>query len=84
MWATLGIYALHHDPLVWNNPEVSRFVVLFIYHIYHQKFDPLRFTTENIKKMDPFSYLLFSAGPRYQCELLLVYIIHNTHVKKLF
>ena len=29
-----------------------------------QKFDPLRFSTESIKEMDPFAFLTFSAGPR--------------------
>ncbi|XP_065911380.1 cytochrome P450 4F6-like isoform X2 [Dysidea avara] len=45
----LGIYVMHHDPSVWSDPE---------------KFDPLRFTIESCKKMDPFAYLAFSAGPR--------------------
>ena len=22
-WVTLGIATMHHDPLVWNNPQVS-------------------------------------------------------------
>ncbi|XP_065886542.1 cytochrome P450 4X1-like isoform X1 [Dysidea avara] len=48
-WMGIGVYVLHHDPLIWNDPE---------------KFDPLRFTVENSKKMDPFAYLPFSAGPR--------------------
>jgi len=31
---------------------------------FYQKFDPIRFSTDNSKKMDPFTYLAFSAGPR--------------------
>lgn len=48
-WIGIGCYAMHHDPLVWNNPE---------------KFDPMRFATENLKNMDSFTFLAFSAGPR--------------------
>ncbi|XP_065892053.1 cytochrome P450 4F6-like isoform X2 [Dysidea avara] len=46
---SVGIHAIHHDPLVWNDPE---------------KFDPLRFSPENSKKMNPFAYLTFAAGSR--------------------
>jgi len=61
----IGIYTLHHDPLVWNDPEVSLAPFNLCNSIlYHQKFDPLRFTTENSKKMDPFAHIPFSAGPR--------------------
>ncbi|XP_038054107.1 cytochrome P450 4F22-like [Patiria miniata] len=45
----LGIYCLHHNPLIWPD---------------HMTFDPDRFSSENIQKMDPFSYLPFAAGPR--------------------
>ncbi|XP_065885834.1 cytochrome P450 4B1-like [Dysidea avara] len=45
----IGIHTIHHDSLVWDDPE---------------KFDPLRFTTENSKKMDPFAFLPFYAGTR--------------------
>ncbi|XP_065885820.1 cytochrome P450 4F6-like isoform X2 [Dysidea avara] len=48
-WLGVGIHAMQRDPSVWNDPE---------------RFDPLRFNTENSKKMDPFTFLAFSAGPR--------------------
>lgn len=40
---------LHHDERYWKNPE---------------KFDPERFTDENIKTRPQFSYIPFSEGPR--------------------
>jgi len=43
-----SIYGIHHNPLVWPDPE---------------KFDPERFA-DTAPKRDPYSYLLFSAGPR--------------------
>ncbi|XP_065897731.1 cytochrome P450 4F6-like [Dysidea avara] len=48
-WINIGIYTVHHDPLVWDDPE---------------RFDPTRFSAENMKNMDPFAFLTFSAGPR--------------------
>ncbi|XP_065885802.1 cytochrome P450 4F6-like isoform X2 [Dysidea avara] len=48
-WLGVGIHAMHRDPSVWNDPE---------------RFDPMRFSTDNSKKMDPFTFLAFSAGPR--------------------
>ncbi|XP_022102018.1 cytochrome P450 4F12-like [Acanthaster planci] len=43
-------YQLHHNPTVWGED--------------HMDFKPSRFLPENFTKMDPFSYVPFSAGPR--------------------
>ncbi|XP_068948862.1 cytochrome P450 4A6-like [Petaurus breviceps papuanus] len=46
---TISIYALHHNPSVWPEPEV---------------FNPLRFSPENVTLQHSHAYLPFSAGPR--------------------
>jgi cytochrome P450 len=45
----VGIYALHRDPDLWDNPLV---------------FDPDRFSPENSKARDRWQYLPFGGGPR--------------------
>ena len=45
----VGIYALHQDPALWDNPFV---------------FDPDRFSPENSEGRDRWQYLPFGGGPR--------------------
>lgn len=45
----VGIYALHHDPRLWVDPE---------------RFDPDRFTRERSAGRDRWQYLPFGGGPR--------------------
>ena len=44
------IWNLHHNPTVWGED--------------HMEYNPERFSTENISKIDPFAFIPFSAGPR--------------------
>ncbi|KAM9314864.1 cytochrome P450 3A27-like [Pholidichthys leucotaenia] len=43
------IYALHHDPELWPEPE---------------EFNPERFNKDNKKSINPYTYLPFGSGPR--------------------
>jgi len=45
----VGLYALHHDPALWPNP---------------MKFDPDRFSPENVKARDRWQFLPFLGGGR--------------------
>ncbi|XP_035213116.1 probable cytochrome P450 4ac3 [Stegodyphus dumicola] len=71
------IYMLHRDPEVFLNPE---------------KFDPGRFSSENIGKHDAFSYIPFSAGRRScigqryamgEMKIILSHIVRNFKVTSL-
>lgn len=46
---TVGVYAIHRDPELWDDPV---------------RFDPDRFAPQNAVKLDRWQYIPFSAGPR--------------------
>jgi cytochrome P450 len=49
MFAVVGIYAMHRDPALWDNPDV---------------FDPDRFSPHQSAGRNRWQYLPFGAGPR--------------------
>ncbi|CAH1788897.1 unnamed protein product [Owenia fusiformis] len=48
-WVGIGIYAVHHNPAVWEDPET---------------YDPERFNLDTAEKRPPHAFIPFSAGPR--------------------
>lgn len=49
----IPVYAIHHDPTIYPNPEV---------------YDPERFTKETIQSRDPMHFIPFGYGSRYCIE----------------
>lgn len=45
----IPVYSMHHDPEYYENPE---------------EFNPERFTSENVAKRHPYTFLPFGDGPR--------------------
>uniref|UniRef100_T1J9Q9 Cytochrome P450 n=1 Tax=Strigamia maritima TaxID=126957 RepID=T1J9Q9_STRMM len=67
----IPVYAIHHNPEFYPNPNV---------------FDPERFSPENKAKRNPFTYLFFGAGPRnciakrfalMEAKLVVVHMLYN-------
>ncbi len=74
---TVGVYALHRDPDLWDDPL---------------RFDPDRFSPENAAGRDRWQYIRFSAGPRtcigdhfamLEATLALATIIRRTEIRPL-
>jgi cytochrome P450 len=73
----VGIYAMHHDPALWDHPLV---------------FDPDRFSPANSKDRDRWQFLPFGGGPRscigdhfamLEATLGLATIIRHTEIQSL-
>ena len=74
---TVGVYAMHRDPDLWEDPL---------------RFDPDRFSSENAAGRDRWQYIPFSAGPRtcigdhfamLEATLALATIIRRTEIRSL-
>ena len=46
-WVTLGILAMHHDPLVWDNTEVSTCNVYISYCTMNNDYDSYSYMRYN-------------------------------------
>ncbi|KAG8176915.1 hypothetical protein JTE90_018698 [Oedothorax gibbosus] len=76
MVITIPVYAMHHDPKFYPNPEI---------------FEPDRFTLEERAKRDQYAYLPFGAGPRncvgmrfalMEIKVCLAMVIANFHINR--